>query len=276
MGPIPKKLNRFFIWRVLGGGVRRRRPPFLADNSNSDHVAENAPDLSQPAPEDFLPSPPKPMTPFQKWPEQGQGRPVAIIFLLMVCLSIAEWGVRWPWDSGSVYQADLWTSRDAVFTRGEYWRLLSALFVHADFMHLAHNAMTFLFFGWVLRGYFGRLAFPVLSFGIGIIANLITIWFHENDIHLLGASGMNYGMVALWLTLYIAFDRTSPMPQRVVRSLGFSLLILFPQSYEPRVSYLAHASGFVVGILVGMMSIPLMRRTAPVVRNGEAPAHFIQ
>ena len=262
-----RRLKKFFIWRMTGKGVRRHQPPFVSSYSDLNSLPGTLPDISQPTPEDFAPAPPKELTPFQKWPEPGLGRPVTIIYLLFTVLSISNWGVPMFWNNNEVYRTELAVSKIAVFTHGEYWRLFSALFVHADLMHLMHNTLTFLFFGWILRGYFGWLAFPFLSLIVGALSNLATIYMYDGNTHLLGASGMIYGMVAMWLTLYIVFDRTSPMPHRVMRSLGFSLMILFPQSYEARTSYTAHASGFIIGLVVAIIFIPVMRHTAPVLKK---------
>lgn len=78
---------------------------------------------------------------------------------------------------------------------------------------------------------------------------------------------MVYGMVALWLTLYIRFDQKGRWVKRVMRSLGFSLLVLFPQTYEPNVSYLAHASGFILGITIGLAFMPFAKSLAPVLND---------
>ena len=262
-----KQINPFFIWNLRGNGTRRKRPPFSPNLVSANDYFRSQPDLTQPRPEDFLPSAPRETTPFQKWPSAGMGQSVTVAYLLMVLMSITNWGFHLLWNPAQQFKTNLWVSKTSIYSDGEYWRLFTALFVHADLLHLAHNSMTFLFFGWILRGYFGWLAFPALSLAIGALSNLVTIHMYNDDTHLLGASGMIYGMVALWLTLYITFDRTSPMTHRVMRSLGFSLMILFPQSYEPRVSYLAHASGFMLGIAFAVLSIPVIRHTAPVLKS---------
>ncbi len=42
--------------------------------------------------------------------------------------------------------AKLWVSGETVFTGHEYWRLFTALLVHADFIHLLSNAPLFIIF----------------------------------------------------------------------------------------------------------------------------------
>jgi rhomboid protease GluP len=142
--------------------------------------------------------------------------------------------------------------------------MLTAVFVHGDMEHLLHNVPVYLFFAWILQGYFGSLASVVLPLMIGFLSNGVTVFFYDDQVHLLGASGMIYGMVALWLMLYIHFDRKSWWVKRVGRAVGFSLLVMFPETYEPKVSYLAHFTGFTCGLILGWVSMPLIRRWAPI------------
>lgn len=210
-----------------------------------------------PQPEDFLPTPKRPPSAFEKMPRQGSALPGAIFVALMTILSILSWTD--PERFGS-----LDVSKISITESHQYWRLLTAIFVHGSLSHLFHNLPVFLFFSWILQGYFGLLASVVLPVIIGIISNGLTVYFYEDHVHLLGASGMIYGMVALWLFLYVKFDRGAWWVKRVIRAVGFSLMVMFPQSYDTKVSYLAHLTGFGCGLVFGYMFAPLIRSIAPV------------
>ncbi len=84
-----------------------------------------------------------------------------------------------------------------------------------------------------------------------MLSNAATIWVYEPRTHLVGASGMLYGMVALWLVLYVRFETRFSVPMRIFRAIGVSLLLLFPTTFEEQTSYMAHAAGFVIGLGVG-------------------------
>lgn len=210
-----------------------------------------------PSPEDFLPTPKRPPSAFERMPRQGSALPGAIFVVVMTGLSILYWGE--PSRFG-----DLDVTKQSVQEARQYGRLLSALFVHGSLGHLLHNVPVFLFFSWILQGYFGLLASVVLPLMIGVASNAMTVYFYEDHVRLLGASGMIYGMVALWLVLYVKFDRGAWWVKRFLRAIGFSLLVMFPQTYDPKVSYLAHFSGFVLGLLLGLVFAPIIRAAAPV------------
>jgi rhomboid protease GluP len=212
-----------------------------------------------PSPEDFLPTPRPQPSGFSVFPKSGSAWVANILFAMCVFASL------WHWKSPlRTMESYFVASREAVFDKGEYWRLLSALGGHGDMMHFLHNAPIMWFFAWILNAYFGWWIAFIISLLIGVVSNATTLWWYEPQVRLLGASGMIYGMVSLWLTLYVFFDRKGEWTKRVVRSLGFSLMVFFPQTYEGNVSYLAHASGFFWGIFFGFLCIPIVKKSAPV------------
>ena len=202
-------------------------------------------------PEDFEPAPLKRAGPLARWP----GRRALLSPILLALLFAIVSMVCWQLPPGK----RMFVSGEAVFKFGEHWRLLAALFMHADWAHLLSNAPLFVFFGWLLRAYFGYLAFPVLAFVIGAGANLITICFYHATARLMGASGMVYGMIALWLVLYVSHDEDDRLGKRVLRASAFASLMLLPRTYEQSTSYLAHGSGFMLGLICGLFCLPFLK-----------------
>ena len=158
-----------------------------------------------------------------------------------------------------------WVSGDVVWKQHRYGRLLSALFVHGDFVHLASNLPLFIFFAWLLQFFFGRWIFPGVAILVGVLSNLATLYFYDPDMRMLGASGMIYGMIAMWLVYFIYFERNLTLKNRLLRAFGFALMMLVPRTYEPTVSYMSHASGFILGIAFGFMTLPFVKVNAPAV-----------
>lgn len=146
-------------------------------------------------------------------------------------------------------------SYQSGIAKGEYWRLLTALFVHADMKHLLSNTPLFIVFSWYLRSYFGYLAFPTIPLTVGILANYFTVSRYDPQTQLIGASGMVYGIVGMWMLLYLFFETRYSFLNKLMRVLGFSLVMMFPTTFYPQVSYLAHGVGFVLGLV---FAIPIV------------------
>jgi membrane associated rhomboid family serine protease len=160
--------------------------------------------------------------------------------------------------SNHQYGEMLKVSGDAVFTKHEYWRLFTALFVHGSLLHLLSNLFMFTIFGWLLRAYYGFAVFPAAAFIMGTITNLAVVSIYPPDVSLVGASGMIYGMAAMWIVFFMKYDTDRSFPMRALRAAGFVLAMLVPSAVEPQVSYLAHGLGFIAGIGSGLILLPFV------------------
>ena len=130
-----------------------------------------------------------------------------------------------------------------------------SLFIHADFGHLTSNLVLLVPFGWLLKNYFGYVAFPVIAIMGGVITNILTIFFYKQNYYetsLVGASGMVYAMVSQWTLLYLRWDKRYSIGERLLRALGVIMMLLIPTQYSPTTSYLAHGIGFAVGVICAL------------------------
>ena len=192
----------------------------------------------------------RPMGPLSKIPSKKNLLPAAVLFILFYIFSFVL---------KHNFSDVMWISGDEVINKKEVWRLLTAIFIHADLQHLLSNAPLFLIFGWLLRDYYGILIFPAGSLIIGIAANLITVSLYDPAIRLIGASGMVYGMAAQWLVYYVRHDTNYSVGKRIFRASGFAMAMLFPTTVYHNVSYLAHAAGFFSGIAISLVMLPLIK-----------------
>ena len=79
------------------------------------------------------------------------------------------------WRNGGALLPTLAATREGVVHQHEYWRLLTAVAVHADVMHVVSNAVLLAFFAYLLFGYFGFWVFPVLTVTMGALTNYFSI-----------------------------------------------------------------------------------------------------
>ena len=148
----------------------------------------------------------------------------------------------------------------AVFKEHEYWRVFSALFVHADMRHFLSNAVLFSIFGYLLYGYFGFWVFPVGSFVLGTLVNYLSLsTYLPGDVGLVGASGMVYLMASFWLTMYLLLERRYPMGRRLIRALGVGLVVLMPGAFDHTISYRTHLIGAVAGLVAALVFFRIYR-----------------
>jgi len=155
------------------------------------------------------------------------------------------------WENPEVFRL-LAASPDRVLDTGEYWRLFTAVAVHADFRHFLANALFFTFFSYLLYGYFGVWLYPVAVAVLGAITNYCALLTYPPTIQLVGASGVVYLMAGFWLTMYVCVERSRSLGKRLFHAIGVGLVVLIPTSLSPAVSYRTHAIGCAIGILAAV------------------------
>jgi len=200
--------------------------------------------------------------PLSRPPRWRDIHPALQVFLLFVVSTLIYRG----YSFGNFFPA----SGEAVFSRHEYWRILTSLFTHSGMTHLLSNSWLFIIFGWFLRTYFGTIVFPVLSLVLGLAGTWITLLFYDPAVSLVGASGMIHAMIGLWIVLYVRFDSDHSVPMRLFRAVGFSLAMLIPSTVQAEVSYTAHGVGFILGIAAGLLFSPFVKTAmSSAVEEGE-------
>lgn len=155
----------------------------------------------------------------------------------------------YDWHVGGEFAA----SKTLVFSQGQFWRLLSAVFVHADLAHLLSNMYMLFIFSLFVYGYFGFAAFPVLSVAAAALVNMLAVLTYPPDVELLGASGLVYVLGGFWLALYFFIQRQYSLPSRLLRVSGIALMVFFPTSFVASTSYRTHAIGFAAGVALGVI-----------------------
>jgi rhomboid protease GluP len=157
------------------------------------------------------------------------------------------------WRNGAALLSTLAATPEGVLQRREYWRLLTAVAVHADVMHVLSNVILLTFFTYLLFGYFGFWVFPVLSLAMAGLTNYISLLTYPSGVSLIGASGLVYWMAGFWLSMYLLVERSVAPGKRVLRAVCLALLVLVPSTFQPNVSYRTHAIGLGLGVVSALV-----------------------
>ena len=203
-----------------------------------------------PDPIDFVLPMPKAEAPRELHKRQPAAATVILATALVVAVTVFDWH-----NSGLSFAS----SRDAVFSQGHWHLLVLAMLSHADLAHLLSNLLGFVAFGYLLKRSFGVLAFPLIPALCGVIITLLTNTTTPPGQGLIGSSGVVFAMVGLYVTLYYFFERRYSWQSRLVRITGFLLLLFFPHEYSHDISYLAHAYGFALGVISGLIMSPYLK-----------------
>ncbi|MCZ6752248.1 MAG: rhomboid family intramembrane serine protease [Acidobacteria bacterium] len=167
----------------------------------------------------------------------------ALSFLTILGISLLAW------QNGAALLPTLAATSEGALKEHEYWRLMTAVAVHADMAHFFSNAIFLALFPYLLFGYFGFWVFPILGLGLAGLTNYLSLLTYPAEVSLLGASGLVYWMAGFWLSMYLLVDRSLGLGKRVMRAVVIALLVLFPTTLQENVSYRTHAIGFGLGVV---------------------------
>jgi len=130
--------------------------------------------------------------------------------------------------------------------RGEYYRLVSSMFVHASIAHLAGNMLFLLVFGLRAEEMFSLPEYLMVYLLGGLAGNLVSLWLLPSSFSV-GASGAIFGMFGA----VTVFARRS-VNQSIVGALIYGFFLLFISSGQG-VNVFAHLGGLVCGLIIGYL-----------------------
>ena len=137
-------------------------------------------------------------------------------------------------------------------TNGEWWRLVTSLFVHTGFLHLVANMLGLLQLGLLLERLVGRVAVAAVYVSAGVFAGLASLSASPVDVSV-GASGAIFGMYGLLLApaIWSLYRRSAvTIPLRTVKRLIPAAAVFL--LYNGLQSKADHA-GFLVGFACGLV-----------------------
>lgn len=137
----------------------------------------------------------------------------------------------------------------------EYYRILTSMFLHSDFEHLANNMLVLFFVGDKLERTAGKIKYLIIYFGAGIIAGVFSIGYNmikRQQVFSIGASGAIFGIVgAMVYILLVNKGRLQDISSRQI--LLFALFSLYGGIVNTGVDNIAHIGGFVAGIILALL-----------------------
>jgi len=155
---------------------------------------------------------------------------------------------------------------DVAAGRG-YEGLLTSMFLHAGWMHLAGNMLFLWIFGDNIEDEMGHVPYLLFYLACGIAAGLTQVVSGPSSVvPTVGASGAIAGVMGGYLLLYpkakvdiliifIVFFRIFPIPAWIMLMIWFAMQFvggIGADASQGGVAYWAHAGGFVAGLLLAV------------------------
>src|SRR6202521_4042868 len=153
-----------------------------------------------------------------------------------------------------------------VHLEAAFLPLLTSMFLHSGFMHIAGNMLFLWIFGDNVEDFFGHLPYLMFYLVCGIGAGLLHVLFNlHSNIPAVGASGAISGVMGAYILLYprariLTLVFIFPLPVPAVIFLGLWYVLQFVSGISTLgakvsggVAVWAHIGGFLLGMfLTGM------------------------
>ena len=175
--------------------------------------------------------------------------------IMMMGALVIFFVITGPWASGSDWFSQGAVSGKQILENGQWYRLVTALTLHADVVHLVGNIIT----GGVLVHFLCRLLGHGLGWVLillsGILGNFINILLHGNPHNSVGFSTAIFGTIGI-LSGYQAISKRSAALKEIILPLAAGAgLLAFLGAGGERTDLGAHFFGLLAGAGLGALLV---------------------
>ncbi|MBI9051776.1 MAG: rhomboid family intramembrane serine protease [Anaerolineaceae bacterium] len=144
-----------------------------------------------------------------------------------------------------------------LIDQGQYWRLITPVFLHGSITHILFNMYALYIIGRGIELYYGHVEFALLYFLSGIGGSLFSYFLTPSPS--LGASGAIFGLIAadailLYRNKEILGPSAKNMLQRSIMIIAVNLFI----GLSPGIDNWGHVGGMMMGIVFAWFAGPMV------------------
>ena len=148
------------------------------------------------------------------------------------------------------------SSYTTIFVHKQFYRILSAAFTHVLLIHILMNLVSLFNIGSVLEPSLSSKSFIILYFLVLIIGGFISALIHKAylpNTPCIGASGALCGLLGIYIAIVIMIYGVEKLS-----SLLPTISILCLQVFWKQIDSIAHFSGLITGVVIGIVYLKLL------------------
>jgi len=154
---------------------------------------------------------------------------------------------------------------------GQWWRLLTYMFLHGNLFHIATNMWCLWNIGTLCEALYGRFTYAAIYLISGVAGGLASIGWNPNVLSV-GASGALFGLTgALIASFYLGSFSLSGINIKSTLSslLFFAGFSLFLGKVFPGIDNACHVGGLISGLILGgLIAVAAPENNKPMARIG--------
>ena len=133
---------------------------------------------------------------------------------------------------------------------GEWYRLISSMFLHFNFEHILMNMLSLFIFGKIVESIIGSWRMLIIYIISGLYGNFVSLSFNTTTISV-GASGAIFGLIG---SIFVIMYLSKNFNKKMIGQLLIALVILIGFSFfMSNINIMAHLGGFISGVLITLI-----------------------
>lgn len=168
------------------------------------------------------------------------------LIILSLCLAVYVLHISPLFPNGLLYYNG--AGVNLYIANGEWWRLLTPIFLHISFSHFLFNSLSILLFGPLLERHLGSSLFAGFFLLTGLIANIATYLFMPLSYVHVGASNSIMGLLGFYL--YASIFHKQPVPKQFETTIySLAIFAVIMSLIEPNINLIGHFTGLIAGFV---------------------------
>lgn len=213
-------------------------------------------DLDQSLPDALDPDPVLDQPPARTRIKLPDSKPVITISLIVITGLIYILQLITTYSMGYDLLAKMGAKKNELILAGQYWRLVTAVFLHGSILHLGFNMYALYILGRRVERFYGSIRFLGLYLIAGIAGNLFSFLLTESPS--LGSSTAVFGILgAEGIFIYrhrkLFGDQSRAALRQIIQVAGINLLI----GLSPGIDNWGHIGGLLGGVVFSWFGGPL-------------------
>ena len=171
------------------------------------------------------------------------------IMVVNICVTLLIWIKK-------ISIEDFASTHTGIYSDKQFYRTLTAAFTHVSPIHILMNLVSLYNIGSVLEPYISSKRFLILYFIVLIIGGFLSAFIHKShhpNVLSIGASGAICGLLGIYISIIIML-----YDEHHLSSMIPTIGILCLQIFWKQIDSIAHFSGLITGIIVGITYLKLL------------------
>ncbi len=188
---------------------------------------------------------------------QRQGKrflhPLAVLLLINISVFVLDLVLETRFDYKPIELFGI--QHNAAVLDGEWWRLITAIFLHADFSHLMGNMLMLVYLSSILENFYTDFQYWLVYLLSGLVGSVLSLVFMDAGTRSLGASGAIMGLGGV-LIYRMFFGKHAKAFRYAGSYFIIAFLVLYNLAYGlfvDNIDNYSHFGGFIAGFVLALL-----------------------